>query len=185
MHFEKEPKDNTPNSVDQVRKQEQIRCNAKSCLRVQEDGTYIRKGNSHKSSEPESNEMMNKHKEDDESSCSNQLQMVETAAYWVADFAHPEDGWEELQSDYQTNEANNRDWIDEVSRPRSDWEYLRQERYQEMLDPFSENEEIRLLLCRSTTSLQYYLLFHPTHAFTWLQLINFAEKASQIFCPVV
>lgn len=78
----------------------------------------------------------------------NNLQIVETAAYWEADFPHPEDGWEDLQSDYQSKEASNIDWIGEVSRPRSDWEYLRQERYQEMLDPFSENEEIRALLGR-------------------------------------
>lgn len=78
----------------------------------------------------------------------NNLQIVETAAYWEADFPHPEDGWEDLQSEYQSKDASNIDWIGEVSRPRSDWEYLRQERYQEMLDPFSENEEIRALLGR-------------------------------------
>ncbi|KAH6776194.1 hypothetical protein C2S52_013755 [Perilla frutescens var. hirtella] len=86
------------------------------------------------------------------------------AAYWVSSStadhiddvsnSHPDEdeGWEELHSDYQTKEANNRDWIDEVSRPRSDWEYLRQARYQEMLDPFMDKEDIRALLGRKSVS---------------------------------
>ncbi|KAK4399578.1 hypothetical protein Sango_1433300 [Sesamum angolense] len=78
--------------------------------------------------------------------------LVETDTYWVSDVSHPEVGWEELQSDYQQLSANNRDWIEEVSRPRSDWEGLRQERYREMLDPFLDNEEIRLLLGRRSVS---------------------------------
>ncbi|XP_073049315.1 uncharacterized protein [Primulina eburnea] len=60
-----------------------------------------------------------------------------------SEVSHPEAGWEE---------GTSRDWICEVSRPRGDWEDLRKARYQEMLDPFSENEEIRSLLHRGTVS---------------------------------
>ncbi|KAK6129423.1 hypothetical protein DH2020_036834 [Rehmannia glutinosa] len=69
---------------------------------------------------------------------------VESDMYWVNDGSNPEVGWEELQQE----EGSNKEWIDEVSRPRSDWEDLRQARYQEMLDPFLDNEEIRSLLGR-------------------------------------
>lgn len=82
-----------------------------------------------------------------ESAYSNQ-DLVETATYWVSEVSHHEVGWEDFHSDYQQQESSNRDWMDEVSRPRSDWEGLRQARYQEMLDPFSDNEEIRMLLGR-------------------------------------
>ncbi|KAK4440395.1 protein neuralized [Sesamum alatum] len=78
--------------------------------------------------------------------------LVESDTFWVSDVSHPEVGWEELHSDYQQQAGNNRDWIEEVSRPRSDWEGLRQERYREMLDPFLDNEEIRLLLGRRSVS---------------------------------
>ncbi|KAI3455764.1 hypothetical protein Pfo_012427 [Paulownia fortunei] len=84
-------------------------------------------------------------------SASNQ-HLVGTDTYWVTDVSHPDVGWEELHSDYQQQEGSNRDWVDEVSRPRSDWEGLRQARYQEMLDPFSDNEEIRALLGRRSVS---------------------------------
>lgn len=57
-------------------------------------------------------------------------------------------GWEDLQDDYQQQVEINQDWISDVSRPRSTWEDLRQARYQEMLDPFMENEDIRQLLNR-------------------------------------
>ncbi|XP_051125215.1 uncharacterized protein LOC127247430 [Andrographis paniculata] len=93
--------------------------------------------------------------QEDESG-SNQELMAETATFWVSHVSsNPEVGWEEFQGDYQQQQQearSYRDWIDEVSRPRSDWEYLRQERYQEMLDPFSDNEEIRVLLGRRSVS---------------------------------
>ncbi|XP_075524322.1 uncharacterized protein LOC142556725 [Primulina tabacum] len=60
-----------------------------------------------------------------------------------SEVSHPEVGWEEGKST---------DWICEVSRPRGDWEDFRKARYQEMLDPFSKNEEIRSLLQRGTVS---------------------------------
>ncbi|CAA0823798.1 RING/U-box superfamily protein [Striga hermonthica] len=79
--------------------------------------------------------------------------------YWESDVLNQEIGWEELQcdddddDDNQQKEERNKEWIDEVSRPRSDWEGLRQERYQEMLDPFQDNnEDIRVLLGRKTVS---------------------------------
>ncbi|KAL3520276.1 hypothetical protein ACH5RR_018425 [Cinchona calisaya] len=61
-------------------------------------------------------------------------------------------GWEELLDDYQEQLEMNQDWISDVSRPRSTWEDLRQARYQEMLDPFMENEDIRQLLKRRSVS---------------------------------
>lgn len=70
---------------------------------------------------------------------------------WVNDWIN--DGLEELQSDYSQEEADiNHDWINDVSRPRSTWEDLRQARYQEMLDPFVENDDIRHLLQRKSVS---------------------------------
>lgn len=70
---------------------------------------------------------------------------------WVNDWIH--DGLEELQSYYSQEDAEiNHDWINDVSRPRSTWEDLRQARYQEMLDPFVENDDIRHLLQRKSVS---------------------------------
>lgn len=66
---------------------------------------------------------------------------------WVNDWIN--DGLEELQSYYSQEEVEvNHDWINDVSRPRRTWEDLRQARYQEMLDPFVENDDIRNLLQR-------------------------------------
>ncbi|KAL3616631.1 hypothetical protein CASFOL_039025 [Castilleja foliolosa] len=75
-----------------------------------------------------------------------------TSMYWVSDgcVSNTDAEWDESQSENQVE--NNREWIDEVSRPRSDWENLRQARYQEMLDRFSENEDIRVLLGRKSVS---------------------------------
>ncbi|XP_047308631.1 uncharacterized protein LOC124912115 [Impatiens glandulifera] len=55
------------------------------------------------------------------------------------------------ESDYDQL-GDNTDWILEISRPRSDWEDLRQERYQEMLDPFQHKQDIRELLQRGSVS---------------------------------
>lgn len=68
------------------------------------------------------------------------------------DVSHPFGEWEELQDDYEQEVDMNQDWISDVSRPRSTWEDLRQARYQEMLDPFTENDEIRQLLNRKSVS---------------------------------
>lgn len=86
-----------------------------------------------------------------------------TCMYWVSAVSHPEVGWQELHSDYEQQEGSNREWIDEVSRPRSDWEDLRQARYQEMLDPFLDNEEIRALLGRSAIFINFPILFQCHH----------------------
>ncbi|XP_042028445.1 uncharacterized protein LOC121775429 [Salvia splendens] len=167
VHFEKEAKDKTTN--DEARKQDK-RCNnnGKSCLRAQQDiihyeeTTHIKQETRVNTGEETSkSKEVNKQDYDNDNNgdgdggdqsgsttCSNHLQMVETEAYWLADFAHPEGGWEESQM----GEEINTDWIEQVSRPRSDWECLRLERYQEMLDPFAENEEIRSLLCRKSVS---------------------------------
>ncbi|KAG8385047.1 hypothetical protein BUALT_Bualt03G0000800 [Buddleja alternifolia] len=88
--------------------------------------------------------------------CTDKGDYSNNETYLVSDVSHTEVGWEELQSDYdeqQEEVGSNREWIDEVSRPRSDWEGLRQARYQEMLDPFSDNQEIRSLLARFTNLL--------------------------------
>ncbi|KAG8385054.1 hypothetical protein BUALT_Bualt03G0001600 [Buddleja alternifolia] len=87
--------------------------------------------------------------------CTDKGDYSNNETYLVSDVSHTEVGWEELQSDYdeqQEEVGSNREWIDEVSRPRSDWEGLRQARYQEMLDPFSDNQEIRSLLARRSVS---------------------------------
>ncbi|KAL8513331.1 hypothetical protein ACS0TY_019510 [Phlomoides rotata] len=92
------------------------------------------------------------HEQEEEEECNDNQQVVESDAYWIRDASHPEGGWEEVQSDYQEEGVSKGDWICEVSRPRSDWEDLRQARYQEMLDPFLDNEEIRALLGRKSVS---------------------------------
>ncbi|KAL2493976.1 uncharacterized protein Fot_37733 [Forsythia ovata] len=84
-----------------------------------------------------------------DSHCENKL-LMGIDPHWVSEVSHPDDGWEELHPDYQEQGENNRDWINDISRPRSDWEGLRQARYCEMLDPFLENEDIRVLLERYT-----------------------------------
>uniref|UniRef100_A0A5B6YL05 RING-type domain-containing protein n=2 Tax=Davidia involucrata TaxID=16924 RepID=A0A5B6YL05_DAVIN len=62
----------------------------------------------------------------------------------ISDISYPRSDWEE-------HEANH-DWISDISRPQSDWEGLRQARYQEMLDPYLDNQEIRKLLHRRSVS---------------------------------
>lgn len=72
---------------------------------------------------------------------------VETFPDWRSNFSQAPSEWEEDQS-YQHIEESTLDWIYDVSRPRSDWECLREERYQEMLDPFRDNGDIKQLLER-------------------------------------
>ncbi|XP_019198885.1 PREDICTED: uncharacterized protein LOC109192639 [Ipomoea nil] len=59
--------------------------------------------------------------------------------------------WDDQQSGFPQQQEYDQDWIIDVSRPRSEWEDLRQVRYQEMLDPF-ENNDIRELLQRRSVS---------------------------------
>lgn len=73
---------------------------------------------------------------------------LETGTNWTRDFSQAPGEWEEEELSYQQIEESYQDWINDVSRPRSDWEGLRQERYQEMLDPFTDNGDIKTLLGR-------------------------------------
>ncbi|XP_004248512.1 uncharacterized protein [Solanum lycopersicum] len=76
--------------------------------------------------------------------------LVESYSGSVSDYSLTTSGWDELQSNYQ---QDNEDWISYISRPRKEWEGLRQERYQEMLDPFSRNHDIQQLLHRKSVSV--------------------------------
>ncbi|CAI9783557.1 unnamed protein product [Fraxinus pennsylvanica] len=84
------------------------------------------------------------------SHCENKL-IMGIDSHWVR-VSHPEDGWEELHSDYQQQAEINSNWVSDISRPRSDWEDLRQARYCEMLDPFLGNKDIHVLLERRSVS---------------------------------
>ncbi|KAK7359561.1 hypothetical protein VNO77_01522 [Canavalia gladiata] len=59
---------------------------------------------------------------------------------------------EEEEASEQDDDETSYDWISDISRPRSYWEELRQERYREKLNLGSENDEIRKLLERRTVS---------------------------------
>lgn len=72
---------------------------------------------------------------------------LESCHDWLSDISQLRSEWEQMCNDQQLVETNN-DWIADVARPRSDWEDLRQARYQEMLDPYSDNRDIRQLLER-------------------------------------
>ncbi|KAK4360832.1 hypothetical protein RND71_019784 [Anisodus tanguticus] len=79
--------------------------------------------------------------------------LVDSDCGWVSDCSHTPSGWDELQSNYQQQSESNQDWVTDISRPREEWEGLRQARYQEMLDPFLENHDIRQLLNRKSVSI--------------------------------
>ncbi|KAL7210933.1 hypothetical protein ACSBR2_013920 [Camellia fascicularis] len=85
----------------------------------------------------------------EEQEASNQQQM---GIYedWISEVSRTWSEWDEEEANNQ--QITNQDWISEVSRPRSDWEGLRQARYQEMLDPYVHNEDIRQLLERRGVS---------------------------------
>ncbi|KAJ0561439.1 putative transcription factor C2H2 family [Helianthus annuus] len=63
-------------------------------------------------------------------------------------------GYSQTPSDLDGGESydTNYDWISEISRPKSDWEVLRQARYQEMLHHSSGNGDIQRLLERKSVS---------------------------------
>ncbi|CAN4078534.1 unnamed protein product [Withania somnifera] len=71
---------------------------------------------------------------------------------YASDYSHTPSGYE-LQSNYQQQSKSNQDWVNDISRPHEEWEDLRQARYQEMLDPFIENHDIRQLLNRKSVSI--------------------------------
>ncbi|VFQ71927.1 unnamed protein product [Cuscuta campestris] len=66
--------------------------------------------------------------------------------------AQSQSGLDEMQYGVSEEPVINQDWITDVSRPRSEWEDLRQARYQEMLDPFIDNLDIQQLLQRRSVS---------------------------------
>lgn len=72
----------------------------------------------------------------------------ESGPEWTSEFPQNESQWEDGEALNDEQEEIYQDWIYDVARPRSDWEDLRQERYQEMLDPCSKNGDIKQLLER-------------------------------------
>ncbi|KAL1834484.1 hypothetical protein ACET3Z_004135 [Daucus carota] len=76
---------------------------------------------------------------------------AETFPDWKSNFSQAASECEEDQYS-QNMEESPLDWIYDVCRPRSDWECLRQERYEEMLDPFTGNGDIKQLLERKNVS---------------------------------
>lgn len=90
-------------------------------------------------------DMMNDNWEEQE--VGNQ-QLVGTDQDWISDVSRPWSEWDEQEANSQQIIETNNDWITDISRPRSDWEGLREARYQEMLDPYLENGDIRQLLER-------------------------------------
>ncbi|XP_074330225.1 uncharacterized protein LOC141667579 isoform X1 [Apium graveolens] len=72
---------------------------------------------------------------------------------WTSEFSQNQRQWEDGEALNYEQEETYQDWIYDVARPRSDWEDLRQERYQEMLDPFSKNGDIKQLLERKSVSV--------------------------------
>ncbi|XP_031132273.1 uncharacterized protein LOC116033654 [Ipomoea triloba] len=85
---------------------------------------------------------------------------------WIRDFSqHTHNGWDQLRLHFQPhlhqqdcqkrvccNEEASQEWINDVSRPRSEWEDLRQARYQEMLDPYFNNDLQELLQRKSVSN---------------------------------
>ncbi|KAK1368020.1 hypothetical protein POM88_034112 [Heracleum sosnowskyi] len=75
----------------------------------------------------------------------------ETFPDWKSNLSQEPSEGEDDQSDQNIDEPS-LDWIYDVCRPLSDWECLRQERYEEMLDPFNDNGDIKKLLERKNVS---------------------------------
>ncbi|XP_019168874.1 PREDICTED: serine/threonine-protein kinase pakD-like [Ipomoea nil] len=87
---------------------------------------------------------------------------------WIRDFSqHTHNGWDRLRLHFQPHHHHQEDvqkrvisneeeasheWINDVSRPRSEWEDLRQARYQEMLDPYFNNDLQQLLQRKSVSN---------------------------------
>ncbi|CAK9133389.1 unnamed protein product [Ilex paraguariensis] len=76
----------------------------------------------------------------------NSQHLIGNAHDWMGNISHPQSALEDREYGYQQPVQNSHDWISDISRPRSNWEGLRQARYQEMLDPYLDNEDIRQLL---------------------------------------
>ncbi|KAK1375741.1 MlaD domain-containing protein [Heracleum sosnowskyi] len=76
----------------------------------------------------------------------------ESGHEWTSGFTQNQSQWEDREALNFEQEETYQDWVNDVARPRSDWEDLRQERYQEMLDPFLKNGDIKHLLERRSVS---------------------------------
>ncbi|KAE9461531.1 hypothetical protein C3L33_06550, partial [Rhododendron williamsianum] len=83
---------------------------------------------------------------------SDDQQLVGTDQDWISVVSRPWSEWDEQEANSQQIIETNNDWITDISRPRSDWEGLREARYQEMLDPYLDNGDIRQLLERRSVS---------------------------------
>ncbi|KAJ0534438.1 putative transcription factor C2H2 family [Helianthus annuus] len=68
---------------------------------------------------------------------------------WINEYSQTESDWndEEEEEDYCSY-----NWVSDIARPRSDWECMRQERYEEMLHLQPSNQDISQLLERKTVS---------------------------------
>ncbi|KAK3023854.1 hypothetical protein RJ639_043985 [Escallonia herrerae] len=82
----------------------------------------------------------------------NSKHLKEVDFDYKSDTSQPESELEEHEFSDQQLFDTSHDWINDVSRPRRDWEGLRQARYQEMLDPYMDNGDIRQLLERRSVS---------------------------------
>ncbi|PSS11060.1 Protein neuralized like [Actinidia chinensis var. chinensis] len=78
--------------------------------------------------------------------------LVGTDEDWISEVSRPWSEWDEQEANNQQIIGTNQDWVSDIARPRSDWEGLRQARYQELLDPYLDNGEIRQLLERRSVS---------------------------------
>ncbi|XP_058200308.1 uncharacterized protein LOC131315203 isoform X2 [Rhododendron vialii] len=83
---------------------------------------------------------------------SDDQQLEGTDQDWISVVSRPWSEWDEQKANSQQIIETNNDWIMDISRPRSDWEGLREARYQEMLDPYLDNGDIRQLLERRSVS---------------------------------
>ncbi|XP_047308444.1 uncharacterized protein LOC124911944 isoform X2 [Impatiens glandulifera] len=63
-----------------------------------------------------------------------------------------EDGVNCQEVEIDEQQGANCDWTNDICRPISDWEDLRQARYDEMLNPFNSNQDIQHLLERRNVS---------------------------------
>ncbi|KAM7524756.1 hypothetical protein LguiA_014658 [Lonicera macranthoides] len=105
---------------------------------------------------------------------------LESCHDWLSDISQLRNEWEQMCNDQQLVETNN-DWIADIARPRSDWEDLRQARYQEMLDPYSDNRDIRQLLERRSVSS--FLSSDMRDAIDRLMISRTQKQANQMGSP--
>ncbi|KAK1432582.1 hypothetical protein QVD17_09479 [Tagetes erecta] len=73
---------------------------------------------------------------------------LENCHNWISECSQTQSDWDD---DDDESYSYNYNWISEIARPRSDWECMRQKRYQEMLH-HSYNQDIQQLLQRKSVS---------------------------------